>query len=253
MTNRVLLSQGPDRAGEGALGQHLGVRPSTGEQMTWHLEPSTFGLYGGIAPSTLAGFAEQQWPPCPVCGTTIDVDAICVPTTPHDPEVLYMMGQWHCPRGCDPKRRSPGELPEISEPFRYGTAANRGLCECCGAQRPTAPPWSDEWFCSSCAHHVLPPNAASVKTRTYFAQTGKPCPCHVGSVTDLTELLDQTKIDNILQKVWIATEDYAALLAEAGTTPRPTITDRVAAARAISNYANSLVATRTAKLEAELA
>jgi hypothetical protein len=93
--------------------------------MTWHLEPSTFGLYGGIAPSTLEGFAEQQWPPCPVCGTTIEVDAISVPDLGiPSAKWAYVMGEWHCPHGCDPKRRSPEELAGhtglwLGEPFRF--------------------------------------------------------------------------------------------------------------------------------------
>jgi hypothetical protein len=91
--------------------------------MTWRLDPPTFGLTGGIGPTTLAEFTEQQWPACPVCGTTIEVTAICVGDHSLPPEQwAYIMGQWHCPRGCDPKRRTPEELGDYTgfgEPFSF--------------------------------------------------------------------------------------------------------------------------------------
>ena len=44
----------------------------------------------------------QQWPPCPVCGSTdaapqrVDISEI----TDRDP--VYLMGAWECPNRCDP-------------------------------------------------------------------------------------------------------------------------------------------------------
>jgi hypothetical protein len=91
--------------------------------MTWCIDPSTFALTGGTPPRTLSEFAAQEWPPCPVCGTAIEVDAVAVPVM-GSRESGFMMGQWYCSRGCDPKRRPVGSVPELGEPFRTGVVAS---------------------------------------------------------------------------------------------------------------------------------
>lgn len=92
--------------------------------MPWLIDPPSFGLHGGTPPTTADEFAEQQWPPCPVCGTTVDVDRIDISAF-DDVEPRYIMGQWECPNGCDPKRRTVEELwswTGLGEPFRFNRA-----------------------------------------------------------------------------------------------------------------------------------
>lgn len=48
-------------------------------------------------------FDEQDWPPCPVCGRIVDVDAIELPEFGR-PHSSYMVGGWRCRNGCDPER-----------------------------------------------------------------------------------------------------------------------------------------------------
>lgn len=50
---------------------------------------------------TLAEFHRQEWPACPVCGTTVDVTPVPTPTL--NDRDQYIPGRWRCPRGCDPR------------------------------------------------------------------------------------------------------------------------------------------------------
>lgn len=73
----------------------------------WQVDPDTGQLTNPDYPVgyrfTADEFASQEWPPCPVCGTTIRVDRVHNPsmetTTP-----MYITGRVECPNGCDPGR-----------------------------------------------------------------------------------------------------------------------------------------------------
>ena len=70
----------------------------------WRLHPRTLTLVGPPGPLpgyTARQFAAQLWPPCPICGTTIEVSRINVHAQT-DPEPLFITGRWKCPRGCNP-------------------------------------------------------------------------------------------------------------------------------------------------------
>lgn len=76
------------------------------ERRRWQINPETLGLEPeeGADPGTFNAqdLAAQQWPPCPVCGVTIKVDAINVQTS-GDHWEIYALGRWQCRNGCDPR------------------------------------------------------------------------------------------------------------------------------------------------------
>lgn len=47
-------------------------------------------------------------PPCPVCGTMIEIDMIEVTTWNGPP--AWIEGMWECPNGCDPRAGDPRYL-----------------------------------------------------------------------------------------------------------------------------------------------
>lgn len=71
---------------------------------SWTLDPDTLHLAeaSGRTSFTAEEFARQVWPPCPVCGTPIVVDAIPAPSWTDRDTVIA--GRWRCRRGCDPRR-----------------------------------------------------------------------------------------------------------------------------------------------------
>ena len=55
---------------------------------------------------TAAEFARLEPQPCPVCGTTVDVEQVDVTPNPMYEALhgrLYIAGRWACPRDCDPE------------------------------------------------------------------------------------------------------------------------------------------------------
>ncbi len=69
----------------------------------WRLEPDTLNLVGPPEPAlgyTARQFDEQVWPPCPECGTMIEVDRIAVRDLDRS-ELLFIRGRIRCPRGCN--------------------------------------------------------------------------------------------------------------------------------------------------------
>lgn len=48
---------------------------------------------------TASEWARQQFPPCPNCGTTVEVDRVGGGTL--SGEALYIDSRWRCPRNCD--------------------------------------------------------------------------------------------------------------------------------------------------------
>lgn len=78
----------------------------------WHFDPDSRQLAGGPS-RTLTGaeWRGQVWPPCPVCGSTIDVERIDVTSKGEAWAVggvrRYIVGLWECPNECDPRRVDP--------------------------------------------------------------------------------------------------------------------------------------------------
>jgi hypothetical protein len=77
----------------------------------WRIDPETLRLInpdlpdnGDRATSTKEQFGAQQWPPCPVCGATVEVDLIDVTLNEEDLRRngrSYIAARWDCPRDCD--------------------------------------------------------------------------------------------------------------------------------------------------------
>lgn len=79
----------------------------------WRINPDTCQLevQNGKAPATFRGqdLRAQDWPPCPVCGTAVDVNAIDVRKFA-DRFAVFVLGSWECPNDCDPQpatKRTP--------------------------------------------------------------------------------------------------------------------------------------------------
>lgn len=74
----------------------------------WRLDPDTYALIEEDRPHpsgyTWQEFQDVDRPPCPACGTPIDVDAVGSRTMA-DPEPMYIPGLMSCPTGCQPRRR----------------------------------------------------------------------------------------------------------------------------------------------------
>lgn len=73
--------------------------PSTG----WHLDETGALNEGTARPHphgyTWQEFSAQNRPPCPTCGSRIDIDP--VPSTNRATgETIYTPGRWTCPNGC---------------------------------------------------------------------------------------------------------------------------------------------------------
>lgn len=87
---------------------------STSLARRWRINPETLGLdpVDGEHPGTFTGqdTRAQEWPPCPVCDTMIDVDFVDV-RGQADQFPVFMMGRWKCPNDCDPRPVLRGEVP----------------------------------------------------------------------------------------------------------------------------------------------
>lgn len=72
----------------------------------WRINPNSRDLepVEGRHPGTFTGqdIRAQDFPPCPVCGDTIDVDFINVQGYA-DQFPKFLMGRWGCPNDCDPR------------------------------------------------------------------------------------------------------------------------------------------------------
>jgi len=70
----------------------------------WRIDPDTFTLIEPPRPRpqgyTTREFDNQVWPPCPICGTTIEVQPIRMSSL-GDSEQLFIPGHTKCPRGCN--------------------------------------------------------------------------------------------------------------------------------------------------------
>lgn len=79
---------------------------STSLARRWRINPETFDLdpVDGDHPGTFTGqdTRAQEWPPCPVCGATIDVEFVSVQGQ-SDPFPVFVMSWWECPNDCDPR------------------------------------------------------------------------------------------------------------------------------------------------------
>lgn len=75
-------------------------------ERVWTIEPGTLDLKPETgdprARMTEEEWADQVWPDCPVCETTIDVQAISAPDI-GKVESFYVVGRWQCPNSCDPR------------------------------------------------------------------------------------------------------------------------------------------------------
>lgn len=68
----------------------------------WTINPETFGLDGPTGPLSAQEFRAIERPPCPVCGTTIEVDRVNVQMAT-DRFPVFLIGRWQCPNECDPR------------------------------------------------------------------------------------------------------------------------------------------------------
>lgn len=69
------------------------------ERTQWSINPDTMALEGGPTGRLTGGqWNAQQWPPCPVCGTTVNVDRVDAREW-LDQVPMYLMGGWECPNG----------------------------------------------------------------------------------------------------------------------------------------------------------
>ena len=73
----------------------------------WRIDPETLSLTNPDAPDRFAAaeFASQRWPPCPVCGATVEPEQIYITANEEDHRLngdTYIPGLWSCPRGCNP-------------------------------------------------------------------------------------------------------------------------------------------------------
>jgi hypothetical protein len=68
----------------------------------WTINPETFGLDGPTGQFSAQEFDAIERPPCPVCGTTIDVDRINIQGAV-DRFPVFLIGSWRCPNQCDPR------------------------------------------------------------------------------------------------------------------------------------------------------
>ncbi|MDP4501040.1 FmdB family zinc ribbon protein [Nonomuraea turcica] len=74
---------------------------------TWRINPENLSL-GPEEERSSTTFTDQEWraqewPECPVCGTTVSVSRISTPSA--DERIpRYIMGRWECPNGCDPRQ-----------------------------------------------------------------------------------------------------------------------------------------------------
>ncbi|GAA2861456.1 hypothetical protein [Nonomuraea rubra] len=70
----------------------------------WHINPETLNLDPeedrGTTTFTDQEWNAQEWPACPVCGTTIDVSRISTPDL-GDRTPKYIIGRWKCLYRCD--------------------------------------------------------------------------------------------------------------------------------------------------------
>lgn len=73
----------------------------------WRLTPGTFNLVEEGRPHpggyTWQEFQDVERPPCPTCGTPVNVSPVEMRTM-DDPEPKYIPGLAACPNGCDPRQ-----------------------------------------------------------------------------------------------------------------------------------------------------
>ncbi|MDN3356853.1 hypothetical protein [Actinomadura sp. DC4] len=73
----------------------------------WRLDPNTFALTEEGRPRpggyTWEEFQDVGRPPCPTCGTPINVSPVKVEAM-GDPEPRYVPGLMSCPNRCEPRR-----------------------------------------------------------------------------------------------------------------------------------------------------
>jgi hypothetical protein len=81
---------------------------------------------------TAAEFAQIPPQPCPVCGTTVNVEQIYVTPNPMslaEHGRIYIAGRWACPRTCDPET---GQRYHAGYTRYYGDGPPRYVCSCGG-------------------------------------------------------------------------------------------------------------------------
>lgn len=106
----------------------------------WRIDPDTLSLTNLDVPDrhsviySAQEFAAQQWPPCPVCGTTVDVNQIDVTLNEEDERRngrTYISGPWSCPRGCNPVT---GQRLHYAQQFGGGADGGRSFRCSCGTE-----------------------------------------------------------------------------------------------------------------------
>ncbi|WP_119728351.1 hypothetical protein [Thermomonospora amylolytica] len=70
-----------------------------------YIDLATLQLVMPAGKTILTGEEWQRtvWPPCPKCGTTVEVDRVEL-TLMADQFPRYVPGRWQCPNECDPTR-----------------------------------------------------------------------------------------------------------------------------------------------------
>lgn len=112
----------------------------------WKIDPETCQLISPEPSRAYSGaeFAALPWPPCPVCGATIQVDRLDIQSCA-DPLPVYIPGQWQCPNECDP--RTPNKRQETELCVWYLSCG-------CVAWSPmgASSPFSTNHPCRQCGH-----------------------------------------------------------------------------------------------------
>lgn len=102
----------------------------------WRIDPDALCLVNPDRPERFTGaeWAQQQWPPCPVCGATVEPDKIYATANQRDFDLngdTYFPGLWSCPRGCNPEtgERFHGEQTTIRDVNGLGFRCSCGVHE----------------------------------------------------------------------------------------------------------------------------
>jgi hypothetical protein len=79
---------------------------------------------------TAGEFAAIEQPPCPVCGTPVEIERLDVTMNAEDERLngrSCIAGMWSCPRDCDPRT---GERRHYSQQFAAGPDGMSFECSC---------------------------------------------------------------------------------------------------------------------------